>query len=198
MGTYSQIDIVKILRSKQVTLFRLSDLSRLLNSKHTQTLYKQVERLVAKQLIKQLTKGTYQFSFSSVDDFTLANFLCRPSYISLESALSLYGIITGFPYQITSLTTRKPCVYMIENKEFSYSRIAPHLFWGYEKRGEYLIAEKEKALADYLYFYSKGLRSAVWDELDTTLVDQKKLLEYIKQFHNTTMEKVVKKIYDNR
>lgn len=194
MGTYSQIDIVKVLRLKQITLFSLSDLARLLHSKNTQTLYKQVERLVAKQLIKQLTKGTYQFSFSSVDDFTLANFLCRPSYVSLESALSLYGIITGFPYQVTSLTTRKPCMYTIENKEFSYSRIAPQLFWGYEKKEDYLLAEKEKALADYLYFYSKGLRGAVWDEFDVSQVDPKKFRAFVRRFHNDTMEKVMEKI----
>ena len=45
--------------------------------------------------------------FSSTNDFLLANFLYQPSYISLESALSFFGIVTGFAYQITSLTTKK-------------------------------------------------------------------------------------------
>jgi len=66
-----------------------------------------LERLTKKGIIKRLTKRKYLFTFLESDDFQIANFLYTPSYISLESALSFYGIITQFPYQITSITPKK-------------------------------------------------------------------------------------------
>ena len=45
-----------------------------------------------------------------------ANYLYQPSYISLDSALSFYGVITGFSYKITSVSTKKTRSLIIDEK----------------------------------------------------------------------------------
>ena len=108
-------------------------------------------------------------------------FLYSPSCISLESALSFYGIITRFPYQITSITSKKTKPIKTLNKEFFYSHIKPQLFFDYEKREKFLIASKEKALFDYLYFCSKGLRTFEKDDFDLNLINKKKFFSLLKE-----------------
>jgi len=114
--------------------------------------------------------------------------------ISLESALSFYGLTTGFPYQITSLTPKKPKSFKVDGKEFIYSHLNPHLFWGYEKREDFLIAEREKALFDYLYFAAKGLRRIDPEELELASLDKKKFKQFLRYSANTKMLKLAGKL----
>ncbi len=188
METYSQTDIIKILQSRQVLFFTLTDFGRLFNIVNQQTLYKKIQRLEKEKIIQKLINGKYRFLFLAADDFTMANFLYQPSYISLESALSFHGIITGFPYQITSMSIKKPCSFEVDGRDFHYSQISPKLFWGYEKKENFAVANREKALLDYIYFGTKGLRNLSFDEFDLTGINKPKLAIYAKKFNN--------KIYD--
>ena len=128
----------------------------------------------------------------------IANFLYQPSYISLESALSFYGIITGFPYQITSITIKKTKNYVFENKSYLYSQINKDLFWGYEKKENFLIADKEKSLIDYLYFIFKGWRILSLDKLekqfDLSQINKKKFNNHLKMIKNPSFLKFLRKI----
>lgn len=188
METYSQTDIIKVLRNKRIPLFTLGDFGRLFSINNRQTLYKKIQRLEKEKIIQKLINGKYRFLFGTVNDFTLANFLYQPSYLSLESALSFHGIITGFPYQITSITIKKTRNFEIDGKDFRYSQIFPGFFWGYEKKENFLMADREKALLDYIYFGIKGLRNLSFDEFDLTGINKQKLVIYAKKFNN--------KIYD--
>lgn len=194
MERYSLADIIKILKEKGVTLFSLADFGRLFAIANQNTLYKKIQRLEKKGMIKKLIKGKYQFLMNSVNDFRLANFLYQPSYISLESALSFHGILAGFPYQITSLTIKKSRSFNVDNKDFQYSHLSQNLFWGYEKKEDFLIADKEKALLDYLYFGLKGLRNLDFDELEIKEINKKRLFAYGKQFKNHKLLLICKKI----
>ncbi len=194
MRTYQITEIIRILKEKQIGLFSLADFERLFNIKNRQTLYKKISRLEKKKLIEKLIKGKYLFFLNTVNDFTIANYLYQPSYISLESALSFYGIITGFSYKLFSITTKKSRSFDIDNKELQYCQINPNLFWGYEKKEDFLIADKEKALLDFLYFYLKGLRSGLeWKELDLTEIDKQKLIRYTKRFNNSRLLSIIKR-----
>lgn len=184
MESLSTIDVIKLLQRQPTPLFSLSDFERILGIENRRTLYKKIQRLEDKKIIQRLIKGKYRFLLSTVNDFTMANFLYRPSYISLETALSFYGIITGFPYQITSITIQKARLFDVGGKEFKFSRISPALFWGWEKKEDFLIAEKEKALLDYLYFGLKGIRDFDLDEIDTTGIDRQKLLSFASRFNS--------------
>ena len=194
MVTYSATDIIRILQEKRISFFSLADFSRLFNISNQQTLYKRVQKLKEKKIIQKLIKGKYRFLLGPADDFLMANFLYQPSYISLESALSFYGIISGFPYRITSITAKKTKVIEIDKKEFYYSQIADRLFWGYEKKENFLMADKEKALLDYIYLGIKGLRNLSFDEMDMREINKQKLVIYTRKFDNKKMTTVIKNI----
>jgi len=194
MQTYSTTDIIKILQSKEINLFTLSDFAKIFELDNQQTLYKKIARLEQKQIIKKLIKGKYQFLFAKTNDFYIANFLYSPSYISLESALSFHSIITGFTYQITSLTPKPTKTITTDDHEYKYTHLSPSLFWGYEKKANFLLAEAEKAFLDYVYLTTKGLRNPIFDEMDLSSLNQERLELYLQKFHNQPMSKIIQKL----
>lgn len=194
MKTYSATDIIKVLTEKQVSLFTLADFGRLFEVNNQQTLYKRIQALEKQGIVQKLIKGKYRFALGPTDDFTLANFLYSPSYISLESALSFYGIITGFTYQITSIAIKGTRSFFVGNKDFHFSQITNPLFWGYEKKDSFLIADREKAFLDYVYFSVKGLRNLDWEEIDIAEIDKQKLAVYLTRFENERMNDCLKEI----
>ncbi len=192
METYSTTDIIKLLKKREISLFTLGDFGRLSSIKNQNSLYKKIQRLEKKGIIKKLIKGKYLFTLSQINDFKIANFLFQPSYISLESALSFYGIISGFSYQITSITVKKSRTFIVNEKDYLYCHINQNLFWGYEKKDDFLIAEKEKALVDLIYFYCKGLRGFDREDLDISGIDKKKLIDYAKKFKNKKLLSIIR------
>ena len=92
--------------------------------------------------------------------------------------------ITGFSYQISSITVRKTHAIVTNTKEYHYTQIAPSLFWGYEKQEEFLIADREKSLLDYLYMAYKGLKKIDISELEFSSVSKKKLSAYLHKTGN--------------
>lgn len=100
----------------------------------------------------------------------MANFIYEPSYVSFESALSFYGILSHL---------KQSCLKNFDRKTYKYYRLKKELFWGYLKENKYLIAEKEKALADQLYLASKGLKKVHLEEYNLSLIDKTKLKSYL-------------------
>lgn len=194
METYSTIEITRLLKEKNISLFTLDDFERLFKIQNQNTLYKKIQRMEKKKIVLKLIKGKYLFLLNSTNDFYLANFMYQPSYISLESALSFHGIISGFPYRISSITPKKSRTITVREKEFSYSKIRSDLFWGYEKKEDFLIADREKGLLDYIYFYLKGLRTIDWKDLDSKEINTAKLLLYAKKFKDNRLLKIITKL----
>lgn len=173
----------------------LTDLGRLLKEENQNTLYKKIQRLKKTEWLIKISKGKYYFALNKPDDFTMANFIYQPSYVSLESALSFYGIITAFPYQITSITPKKTKRVVVGKKEYTYTQINQDLFWGYEKTEKFLIADREKSLLDYLYLASKGLRSPQISEFDLKSINRQKIKDYLKMIKKEShFAKFLKKI----
>lgn len=162
MGTnkISRLKFINTLKGKNISFFNLVDLKKIFDIRNDNTLKHLIRRLKEASIIKRLTKNKYLFLHSSSlpSDFALANFLTIPSYISLESALSYYSLIDQFPYRITSITLSKPKEVKTESKLFTYSKIKKEYFRDFVKIDDFLIATKEKAIFDYLYFIYKGLR----------------------------------------
>lgn len=194
MQSYSTTDIIKTLQKQEITLFTLSDFAKLFDQDNQQTLYKKITRLEKTQLIEKLIKGKYHFLLQPGNDFQTANFLYSPSYISLDTGLSFHSLATGFPYQLTSVTIKPTKSITVKNQEFKYSHFSPDLFWGYEKKENFLIAEPEKALLDYIYLGAKGLRRLSFDEMDLSTIDKAKLVLYTKKFHNQKVTRIIKSL----
>jgi len=114
---------------------------------------------IKKGLVVKLRKEWYAFTdFISVPDFSeyIANRIYRPSYISLQYALSHYGMIPEAVMQLTSVTTLKTEGFKNPFGEFSYQSVKPELFIGYKPLAMadgrcILFATPEKALFDFLY-----------------------------------------------
>ena len=86
----------------------------------------------------------------------IANQLYGPSYVSLDYALSHYGLIPEAVYQITSVTTRRGKTYDTPLGRFSYERLPLRVYplgivsTRNQAGHYYLMASKEKALCDKL------------------------------------------------
>lgn len=152
------IEIYQRLLKDRQAVIRMADLRTLLRVPLNNTLYHRVQRLIRQGILARLGKGLFAVVGSPLHDFAIANALYLPSYISLESALHFYGILLQTPRLITSVTPRRPRRFVIGGKEFSYAHLNPRLFQGFLRRGNFLIAEPEKALLDELYLMGKGRR----------------------------------------
>lgn len=147
--------------------------------------------------IKKLRRGYYVFADVPLDEnllYLIANRLYAPSYITLESALSYYGLIPEGVYSITSACSKKSSSFYTPIAQFTYHRIKPQLMFGYclQKQGDqsYKIAEVEKAVLDYLYLHPDISNRADFDEWRfnsrefLARADMNKLNQYAKAFGN--------------
>ncbi len=194
MEPITKAKAIKILHQKKVTFFDVTDASKIFETKKIKTLYELLQRLEKEGVIQRIIKGRYHFSLREYNDFELANFLVNPSYISLESALSFYGILSQFPYTVTSITPLKPRRITYQEKEYEFSHLESKYFFGFVKKHKFLIATPEKALLDELYFMAKKLRRVHVRDLNFDPVDKKKFEELYKKHKFIPLRKLVKKL----
>lgn len=117
-----------------------------------------ITRLMRSGAIVRVKKGLYIFGENyarqSFSRETLANLIYGPSYISLEYALSFYGIIPERVEVVTSVTSKRNKFFKTPVGNFSYTHIAPQVFnvgmtqAALDETHNILIATREKALAD--------------------------------------------------
>ncbi len=184
METYNLAAITKQLYKSKNNFFTLQQLKGVLNIKEP-SLYKIIQKLLTANILTKIEKDKYFLTDSQISDFALANYLYQPSYISLESALNFYGVLSQFPYEITSVTTKKSKEKVFQGKLFTYRKLKKDLFFGYQKIEDFLIAYPEKALLDQLYLYSKGLKSINLDEYNLKLLKVSRVREYLKKYPST-------------
>ena len=188
------IEIARTIEASGLRLLTLREFKRLLDIAEENTAYKTAERLVKQGLLRRLKKGLYCFAFAKPSTLEIANALYAPSYVSLESALNFYGILSQFPYPITSVTPRKTERIEADGKEFEYVHLAPKYFFGFTKIEAVLIAQPEKALVDELYMVSKGIREVVIEELDLSRLDKGRLQAYVQQIPYSPLQALWQRI----
>lgn len=165
--------------------------------------------------IVSLRQGWYAFAdYLQQPDYAryFAGKICAPSYISLHTALSFYGIIPEAVVEITSVTTQKTCRYENAFGQFSYQTIRPKLFWGFEPKmmrdgKQYMMATPEKAIIDLLYLYPQystldEMRELRFDEdWMREELNKERLMEYAEYVNKPIIFKRVKlllKAYENQ
>ena len=129
------------------------------------TLKLQLHQWVKSGDLVTLKRGLYIFADKKVDKVEIARCLYSPCYISLEYALNMYGLIPDVPFAMTMVTPKATRKFNTVFGQFIYRNIKKEVFFGFDE--ETLIAEKEKALVDYLYLNSSNLVPSVifWKEL---------------------------------
>lgn len=180
MGSVTLSKAITALNASQTKFFTTATLGLALGHTDPNSLYKAIYRLEKSKIITRLDSGKYYYGPESPMSFQITNFLVQPSYISLETALNLYGILSQFPMMDTSVTTNKSKSVVIHEYEYEYIHISKDLYWGFIKTDGYLIATPEKAIIDNFYLACMGLRSASTDEWDWEMVDKGKLVQYAK------------------
>lgn len=127
-----------------------------------------VTRLLRDGSIIRVKKGLYVFGDpfrkETVCKESLANLIYGPSYISLEYALSYYGLIPERVERITSMTPLKSKSFQTHLGTFEYIHLhikkmaAGVTAVRVDKNHQFMIATPEKALADRIAFH-KNLSS---------------------------------------
>jgi predicted transcriptional regulator of viral defense system len=160
----------------------VADLQKILGYKSRKTLLVVLHRLVSQEVLVRIRRGVYRVSIHSADTAILANLLYRPSYLSFESALSRYGILSQIPYTVTLATTRRSKNTTLEGTAVEYRQLRPNLFFGHRINKGLDIAEPEKALLDALYLMKRGRLSLTLEELDLSGLSPGKLKSYAALF----------------
>lgn len=195
MERYNLALMTKKIYQSNLSLFTLKTLRDILDIENEATLFSAVKRLLEAGILKKLERNKYLLKDSPISDFALANFLYQPSYISFETALNFYGILSQFPYEISSATTRKTAKKEFEGKIFTYTKIKKELFWGYEKKENFLIAFPEKALLDQIYLAAKGQKGLNFSEYNLENISISKFRNYLTRYPKTRQfMSIIKKI----
>jgi len=157
-------------------------------------------RYVKKGLLMRLKRGFYARTetlhhLDQIDLFRIANILQVPSYISLMSALSYYGITNqaqeGF---FESISVKRTKTFVVGGLSFHYIKLRPHLYREYIKRNGVFIALPEKAVLDIFYLASLGRYSLDGSALDLTMVDKGRLAE-LSNLYPPKVRKQFKEVY---
>lgn len=149
-------------------------------------------------LFLKLRNGIYALKDANPSLFFIANKLYEPSYISLNSALSHYNIIPEVVYAVTCVTSKTFREFTTPKGNCIYQRIKKKAFTGYSLRligkDNVLIADPEKALADYLYFVDLK-RVSLNDRLELRNIKKSVLLEFVKLFERESLFRLVDHVY---
>ena len=185
----TNIQLLESLMSLNKPYFTVADLEKVLNVKES-SIYITLKRLVDKGVLVRLKQGVYQPQFQNLNLKKVANELYYPSYLSFESALSSYGILSQIPYTLTFATTKLSKKITLADKEIEYRQLKEDYFFGYILKNNFYLAEPEKAILDQLYLISKGKASSNINEWSLVNVNKKKLLNYAKKFPSIVQKNV--------
>lgn len=178
------IEIQKTLKNSGLLIFTTHQFKRATGLSWTGA-RKFLLRYTRHGLFWQLKRGLYTLRESGVPLWLVANRLYAPSYISLDSALSYYGLIPETVYAVTSITPKTTREFMACETLFVYRSIQAKTYQGYHPiilEGQtILIAEPEKALADTLYFVHLG-KKELNERLSIRKINKAKLHTYLKLF----------------
>ena len=111
-------------------------------------------RLTAAGHLVRLRRGLWALP-ERVDPFTLPGLLTAPlpSYVSLQSALYLHGMISQVPTITYAVSLARARQYTTPLGVISVHHAVPGFFFGFEEAGRQgaQVASPEKALVDFLY-----------------------------------------------
>jgi hypothetical protein len=147
------IDVHARLRKLDVPVFRTSDAAAVLgiDNPHASQL---LGRLATSDHLARLGRGRWGFK-DRIDPLSLPEYLTAPfpSYVSLQSALYLHGMISQIPAVLYAVSPARTRMYRTVLGTVSVHHIDPGFFFGYQPvaHGRAKIATPEKALIDFLY-----------------------------------------------
>ncbi|MEJ2055107.1 MAG: hypothetical protein P8X42_14395 [Calditrichaceae bacterium] len=186
---------------KSFTLFSIREIRKVDKNFHRRRLNDWQD----KGYIKKIIRGYYIFSDLELNEntlFEIANKILGPSYVSLEMALSYYRLIPESVHVVTSVASRKTYKYETPVGVFTFRKIKPALFFGYDLNdyGDkyFKIAAIEKAILDYFYLNPHisefdALRinvASFWDQ-----INEEKFFTYLDKFAQKRLSRTVNRFW---
>ena len=190
--------VLKKLKEKKINLFTPLEFKRIFAVSSFATSWF-IKTYTKKELFIKLKNGLYALADFLPSQYLIANKLYEPSYISFDTALSFHGIIPETIYTIASATPKTSRKFETIGALFTYQKIKKEVYTGYKPikyLGEtILIAEPEKALADYLYFVDLGKRKLEYERINLAKIKKIKLINYVKLFKRPKILNLIEQIY---
>lgn len=181
------LNFIKKLQNFNRDYFTIADLEKITGLARP-SLRVALSRFTRRGVLIRLKRGIYALESSPLKIEKIANQLYYPSYLSFESALSYYGILSQLPYTQTFATTKSPKRFTLGKTEIEFRQLKKELFFGYTLKNNIYIAEPEKALLDQLYMVSIGKATLSVKELDLRTIKKSVFKKYARQFPSGTQK----------
>jgi predicted transcriptional regulator of viral defense system len=150
-----------------------------------------INELIKNGELTSIKKGLYvagpKINIAKPEPFLIANHLRGPSHVSMEAALSYWGLIPERVFEISSLTTQTSKIYKTSIGRFSYINAPlPYYSFGIKSvqltpKQVALIASPEKAICDKIITTSgiilRSIRQVQEYLVDDLRIDEEKLHE---------------------
>jgi len=197
--------LLTALKRNNLHIFSLQDIENLFPGENLKTLKNNLTRWIKKGRFARIKRELYEFiepaSQAAIPDLYIANKIYSPSYISLETALSIYSIIPDVAFQVTSVTTRQTRTFKNKYGAFFYRTCQKNAFRGYKIMNyegfKVFIADKEKAFVDFIYYRLRSggvidLKEERFDRNILKKINWVKVNKYAKLFNARTLLTVKK------
>lgn len=182
-------------KAENLPYFETKELRLVLGADFSTTTLVNLKNWVNKGYLVMLRRGLYIIAEATkkFDSMVYATKIYSPSYVSMEMALSFYGIIPEAVFTITSITTRKTKKFKTSLGNFSYQKIKTEAFGGFEAKKQeeisFNLALPEKAVVDFLYL-NRNVLDGTLEQFrgyrfnEDFKFDAKKLLNFSEAFEN--------------
>jgi len=185
------LELMKQLKKIKKDYLSVSDLAQLLDIIEEGSIYVTLSRLEKAEVLTRLKNGIYVLADQGVDLKVIANQLYYPSYLSFETALGDFGVVSQKTYTLTFATTRRSRKDLLGQTEIEYRHLTKELFFGYALKNGLYFAEPEKALLDQLYMVTLGKAKLDFEELDLHELSFKKTEKMAQKFPPAVQKKLM-------
>lgn len=196
------IEFVSRLKRNKINVFSLIDIENLFPDEKIKTVKNNLSRWVKLGYIYKLRRNLYESTTElgwgkDIPDIYVANKLYAPSYVSLETALSIYSLIPDIAIQVTSLTTKLTRRFENKHGVFYYRSCQKRAFTGYRLMSyesvKVYIADPEKAVVDFIYFnirqrYPMNFDEERFNKDGIKKLKWRKMLKYAELFNKKTVD----------
>lgn len=196
-----RINLRTISRFREIDYFQLKNaLSGYANT------HAKIRQLLTTGALVRVKKGLYvlgnEYSDSPISLEILANLIYGPSAISLDYALSYYGLIPEHVHTVTSITPQRDKNFKTPLGYFSYRYLVMRKYsigltrLALNDHRHIIIASPEKALIDKVYF-SKSLTLKTKKEVENYLFLDLRLEENLLKTFNMDLFLEIALVYKN-
>lgn len=159
--------IVSLYKSKQ-TVFTVNDIALLWREQNRNNLRVRIKYFADKGDLIRLRRGIY--AKSEYDTLEVATKIYTPSYVSCETVLRNEGVIFQHYDTIFVISYLSRDIVLDDGTKITYRRIKHEMLLnniGLERKKQYMIATKERALVDMVYLFGDihfdNLRGIDWN-----------------------------------